>query len=67
MAILLFVMAMSGVCGAKSHHLHLSGKVPERVEVTSKNGKLKVTKNSPHLKVVVQKRTPASVVTVEAP
>lgn len=47
--------------------IRLSGKVPEKVDVKAENGKLRISKNSPHLKVVVDKRAPASVVRVEAP
>ncbi|WP_374031747.1 hypothetical protein [Bdellovibrio bacteriovorus] len=67
MAVFLSILMASGVAVAKSHKLHFSGRVAEKVDVKTKNGELQITKNSPHLKVVVHKRTPASLVTVQAP
>ncbi|UXR65555.1 hypothetical protein EZJ49_04725 [Bdellovibrio bacteriovorus] len=52
---------------AQSGKIYLQGKVREKVDVTAVNGKLQIAKNSPRLKVVVDKRSPASVVRVEAP
>lgn len=47
--------------------LQVSGRVAEKVSVQIEKGEVKVIKNSPHLKVVVEKRKPASLVRVEAP
>ncbi|WP_374034557.1 hypothetical protein ACES2I_01015 [Bdellovibrio bacteriovorus] len=68
MAVFLSILMFSGMAVAKSHKLHFSGRVAEKVDVkTAKNGELQITKNSPHLKVVVHKRAPASLITVQAP
>lgn len=55
------------LASAGAGKIHLQGRVPEKVNVKAENGKLHISKNSPHLKVVVDKRAPASVVRVEAP
>lgn len=65
LAALIFGAASAHAQNQKS--LQIYGRVSEKVSVQVERGEVKVTKNSPHLKVVVEKRKPASLVRVEAP
>jgi len=63
--VLPFLFFGSVAC-ANGLKLQFSGRVTEKVDVRSENGKIVVSQNSPHLKITVEDRSALALVRVEA-
>lgn len=67
-ALIVLSFLLSGpVALANSAKLQFVGRVTEKVDVRTENGKLVISQNTPSLKITVNNRSPASLVRIEAP